>query len=96
MSVLLQHVNTNEQMVSRALLTPEELMRMPASDEIVFVSGHAPIYCQKIIYYTDPNLSKRCAIPPPAMSFSSAAETAQAISRAVGAINGGSAIRQSD
>ncbi|BBF63827.1 type IV secretory system conjugative DNA transfer family protein [Acidithiobacillus ferridurans] len=79
MSVLLQHVNTNEQMVSRALLTPEELMRMPASDEIVFVSGHAPIYCQKIIYYTDPNLSKRCAIPPPAMSFSSATETAQAI-----------------
>lgn len=74
LSVLLQHVNTNEQMVSRALLTPEELMRMPASDEIIFVSGHAPIYCQKIIYYTDPNLSKRCAIPPPAKSFSSAAE----------------------
>ena len=69
LSVLLQHVNTNEQMVSRALLTPEELMRMPASDEIVFVSGHAPIYCQKIIYYTDPNLSKRCAIPPPVKSF---------------------------
>ncbi|MDD5280456.1 type IV secretory system conjugative DNA transfer family protein [Acidithiobacillus sp.] len=76
MSVLLQHVNTNEQMVSRALLTPEELMRMPASDEIVFVSGHAPIYCQKIIYYTDPNLSKRCAIPPPPMSFSPVAEPA--------------------
>jgi type IV secretion system protein VirD4 len=69
MSVLLQHVNTNEQISARALLTPEELMRMPAADEIVFVSGNAPIYCQKIIYYTDPNLSKRRAIPPPAKSF---------------------------
>ena len=69
LSVLLQHVNTNEQISARALLTPEELMRMPASDEIVFVSGHAPIYCQKIIYYTDQNLSKRSAIPPPAKSF---------------------------
>jgi type IV secretion system protein VirD4 len=69
LQVLLQHVNTNEQIVQRPLLTPEEFMRLPQSDEVVFVSGHAPIYCQKIIYYTDPVLSKRRAVPKPASSF---------------------------
>jgi type IV secretion system protein VirD4 len=69
LQVLLQHVNTNEQVIQRPLLTPEEFMRLPATDEVVFVSGHAPIYCQKIIYYTDPVLNKRRAIPPPASSF---------------------------
>jgi type IV secretion system protein VirD4 len=69
LAVLLQHVNTNDQMVSRALLTPEEFMRLPATDEVVFVSGHAPIYCQKIVYYADPVMNKRRGIPPPALSF---------------------------
>ncbi|WP_428946808.1 type IV secretory system conjugative DNA transfer family protein [Acidithiobacillus ferrooxidans] len=69
LQVLLQHVNTNEQVIQRPLLTPEEFMRLPATDEVVFVSGHAPIYCRKIIYYTDPVLNKRRAIPPPALSF---------------------------
>ncbi len=69
LQVLLQHVNTNEQVVQRPLLTPEEFMRLPATDEVVFMSGHAPIYCQKIIYYTDPVLNKRRAIPPPVLSF---------------------------
>ncbi|MCR2831468.1 type IV secretory system conjugative DNA transfer family protein [Acidithiobacillus ferrooxidans] len=69
LQVLLQHVNTNEQVIQRPLLTPEEFMRLPATDEVVFVSGHAPIYCQKIVYYTDPVLNKRRAIPPPELSF---------------------------
>ena len=34
-------------------------MRLPPSDELVFVAGHAPIYCQKIIYYKDQVLSQR-------------------------------------
>lgn len=72
LQVLLQHVNTNEQVVSRALLTPEEFMRMPQADEVVRVGGHAPIYCQKIIYYRDPVLSKRRAVPPPMASFPAA------------------------
>ncbi|MBN6739861.1 type IV secretory system conjugative DNA transfer family protein [Acidithiobacillus sp. MC6.1] len=72
LQVLLQHVNTNEQVVSRALLTPEEFMRVPQTDEIVLVGGHAPIYCQKIIYYQDSVLSKRRAVPPPVTSFPTA------------------------
>lgn len=66
LAVVLQHVNTNEQILGRSLLEADEAMRMPKDDEIVFVAGHPPIYCQKIKYYTDPILSERIKIPPPA------------------------------
>ena len=66
MAVVLQHVNTNEQIVGRSLLEPDEAMRLPADDEIVFVAGQAPIYCQKIKYYLDPTFSERIKVKPPA------------------------------
>jgi type IV secretion system protein VirD4 len=59
LSVVLNNVSTNEQLSQRPLLTPDETMRLPPADELVFVAGHAPIYCQKIIYYKDPALVKR-------------------------------------
>jgi type IV secretion system protein VirD4 len=59
LSLVLNSVSTNEQLTQRSLLTPDETMRLPPSDELVFVAGHAPIYCQKIIYYKDQVLSKR-------------------------------------
>ena len=65
LAVVLQNVNTNEQIVSRPLLTADECMRLPPDDELVFVAGHAPIYAKKIIYYKDPEFAARCAIPAP-------------------------------
>jgi type IV secretion system protein VirD4 len=59
LAVVLQHVNTNEQIVQRPLLTADECMRLPPDDELVFVAGHAPVYCQKIKYYTDAALAER-------------------------------------
>jgi len=59
LSVVLNNVSTNEQLSQRPLLTPDETMRLPPADELVFVAGHAPIYCQKIIYYKDTALVKR-------------------------------------
>jgi type IV secretion system protein VirD4 len=59
LSLLLHNVSTNEQIVQRPLLTADETMRIPPSDEIVFVAGHKPIYCKKIRYYEDSMLSKR-------------------------------------
>ncbi|MDA8415974.1 MAG: type IV secretory system conjugative DNA transfer family protein [Betaproteobacteria bacterium] len=59
LAVVLQHVNTNEQIVQRPLLTADECMRLPPDDELVFVAGHAPVYCQKIRYYEDAHLSER-------------------------------------
>lgn len=66
LAVVLQHVNTNEQIVGRSLLEPDEAMRLPADDEIVFVAGHPPIYCQKIKYYADPGFAARIKFQPPA------------------------------
>lgn len=62
LSVVLNHVSTNEQLSQRSLLTPDETMRLPPADELVFVAGHAPIYCQKIIYYQDATLLQRQAL----------------------------------
>ncbi len=59
LSVVLNNVSTNEQLSQRPLLTPDETMRLPPGDELVFVAGHAPIYCQKIIYYKDAALTQR-------------------------------------
>jgi len=39
-------------------------MRLPPADELVFVAGHAPIYCQKIIYYKDAALTQRQMLGP--------------------------------
>ena len=62
MHIMLQNVNTNEQIVGRPLLTADECMRLPPDDEIVFVAGHAPLYCQKIKYYADSAMSARTAL----------------------------------
>ena len=58
-SPMLNHVNTNEQIVQRPLLTADECLRLPSDDELVFVAGHSPIYCQKIKYYLDSSLAER-------------------------------------
>ncbi|MGO9443268.1 MAG: type IV secretory system conjugative DNA transfer family protein [Thiobacillaceae bacterium] len=58
-AVVLGHVNTNEQIIQRPLLTPDEALRLPADDEIVFVAGFSPIYCRKISYYTDEGFMRR-------------------------------------
>jgi type IV secretion system protein VirD4 len=40
-------------------------LRLSAAHEILFVAGHAPIYCRKIQYYADPAFKARSAVPPP-------------------------------
>ncbi|GAB1394094.1 conjugal transfer protein TraG [Rhodocyclaceae bacterium] len=59
LSILMDGVSTSEQIVPRPLLTADETMRLPASDELVFVAGHSPVYAQKIIYYADKRLAER-------------------------------------
>jgi len=59
LSVLLNNVSTSTQVVQRALLTPDETMRLPDTDALIFVAGSKPIYSKKIRYFEDPMLSKR-------------------------------------
>jgi type IV secretion system protein VirD4 len=63
--------------VSRALMTPNEIMRLrkPGKDQsgritapgemVVFVAGEAPIHGTQILYFMDPVFSGRAKVPPP-------------------------------
>lgn len=77
---MLGNVSTSQQEVARALLTPDEVMRLPAAkkdakgnvteagDMLIFVAGHSPIYGKQILYFLDPTFSARAKLPAPAQS----------------------------
>jgi type IV secretion system protein VirD4 len=54
----------SRQETARPLLTPGEVMQLPPADELVLVSGLAPIRAKKLRYYEDRNFRGRL-IPPP-------------------------------
>jgi len=60
----LAHVMVSRQETSRPLLTPGEVMQLPPSDELVLVSGLAPIRARKLRYYEDRNFTARVLSPP--------------------------------
>jgi len=59
----------SRQETARPLLTPGEVMQLPPTEEIVLVSGLAPIRAKKARYYEDPELKKRI-LPIPVASLS--------------------------
>ena len=63
----LAHVMVSRQETARPLLTQGEVMQLPPDDELVLVSGVAPIRAKKLRYYDDANFRARLA-PPPALS----------------------------
>jgi len=77
---MLSNVSTSVQEVQRALLTPDEVMRLPAAkkdaggnvleagDMLIFVAGHAPIYGKQILYFQDPTFSQRAKLTAPTAS----------------------------
>jgi type IV secretion system protein VirD4 len=60
----LAHVMVSRQETARALLTPGEVMQLPATDALVLVSGLAPILAKKLRYYEDANFCDRLGAPP--------------------------------
>jgi type IV secretion system protein VirD4 len=60
----LAHVMVSRQETSRPLLTPGEVMQLPPTDEIVLVSGLAPIRAAKLRYFEDRNFTSRL-LPAP-------------------------------
>jgi type IV secretion system protein VirD4 len=60
----LAHVMVSRQETSRQLLTPGEVMQLPATDELVLVSGLPPIRARKLRYYQDRNFTARLLEPP--------------------------------
>jgi type IV secretion system protein VirD4 len=69
----LSHVMVSRQETARPLLTPGEVMQLPPSDELVLVSGLAPIRARKLRYYEDRNFTAR-VLPAPALSESTYAD----------------------
>ena len=63
----LAHVMVSRQETSRPLLTPGEVMQLAPTDELVLISGLAPIRARKLRYFEDRNFSGR-VLPPPALS----------------------------
>jgi type IV secretion system protein VirD4 len=54
----------SRQETARPLLTPGEVMQLPADDELVLISGCPPIRAKKVRYFRDSQLNER-VIPPP-------------------------------
>lgn len=59
LSPWLSHVMVSSQETARPLLTPGEVMQLPPADELVMVSGLAPIRAKKLRYYEDSNFTAR-------------------------------------
>ena len=60
----LSHVSVASQETPRPLLTPGEIMQLPAGEAIVMVAGLPPIRAQKIKHYADRVFLDRCRPPP--------------------------------
>lgn len=59
-----QSKNVSSHFASRPLLTPDEVMRFPNTDSIIFVGSSAPIRAKKIVYYKDPTFMYEKLSPP--------------------------------
>ena len=66
LSPWLGHLMVSRQETARPLLTAGEVMQLPPTDELVFVSGVPPIRAKKARYYEDRRLAAR-SLPPPSM-----------------------------
>jgi type IV secretion system protein VirD4 len=66
LSPWLAHVMVSRQETARPLLTQGEVMQLPPHEELVLISGQAPIRAEKLRYYEDRNFRAR-ALPAPAL-----------------------------
>jgi type IV secretion system protein VirD4 len=80
LSPIMGHVNASVDHVERRLMTPDEVLRIQApvkrtdgeserivapGNMLIFVSGHFPTFGTQMLYFTDPVLARRAAVPPP-------------------------------
>lgn len=79
-SPVMSHVNASVDHIERPLMTPDEIMRLrpptkkstaegeiitEPGDMLIFISGHFPILGMQMLYFADPELSRRSALVPP-------------------------------
>jgi type IV secretion system protein VirD4 len=66
LSAWLSHMTVSQQETPRPLLTPGEILQLPADDALVMVSGCPPIRASRLRYYADRNFLAR-RLPAPAL-----------------------------
>ena len=66
LSPWLGHLMVSRSETARPLLTPGEVMQLPATDEIVMIAGTPPIRAKKARYFEDRRLQERI-LPPPTL-----------------------------
>ncbi|WP_227287658.1 conjugal transfer protein TraG [Boseongicola sp. H5] len=64
LSPWLGHLMVSRQETARPLLTPGEVMQLPATDEVVMVAGTPPIRAKKARYFEDAQFQARILEPP--------------------------------
>lgn len=64
LSPWLSHVMVSRTETSRPLLTPGEVMQLDPRDELVLISGLAPVRAKKLRYFEDRNFTARVLEPP--------------------------------
>jgi type IV secretion system protein VirD4 len=64
LSPWLGHLMVSRQETSRPLLTPGEIIQLPATDSVVMVSGLPPLRAKKARYFEDPQLQARVLETP--------------------------------
>ncbi|MDP0926538.1 conjugal transfer protein TraG [Paracoccus onubensis] len=60
----LGHIMVSRSETARQLMTPGEIMQLPADDEIVMVAGTPPVRAKKARYFEDHRFTERI-LPPP-------------------------------
>jgi type IV secretion system protein VirD4 len=58
-------VSESEQEFARPLMTPDEVLRLPFEDALLFIGGAAPYRARKVMYYLDQRLAPRAGLAPP-------------------------------
>jgi type IV secretion system protein VirD4 len=76
LSPWLGHMMVSRQETARPLLTPGEVMQLPPDDELVLVSGCAPIRAKKARYFEDAEMKARI-LPPPNLNSPQSATPAE-------------------
>jgi type IV secretion system protein VirD4 len=51
--------------IRRPLLTPDEVLRLPKDQALIFQHGGHPVRARRIKYYEDPEFARRASLPPP-------------------------------
>ncbi len=60
----LSHVMVSRQETARQLITPGEIMQLPSNEQLILLSGFAPIKAEKVRYFADKNFTGRVSEPP--------------------------------